>query len=544
MKKFVLVLIAFSIAFMSVIAGLSAGVEAAYMEPETAGEPELSGDRVRQMIQEFVEASDGDVTAVEIVAFMDGLVDGRTLGNNLIAYGSEYVFNPGSTLYTSAAALSSTTFVVAYEDESNSHRGTAVIGTVSGNTITYGSEYVFNPGYTQGSSVVALSSTKFVVAYTDEGNSNYGTAVIGDVSGSAITYGSEYVFNTDETFYISAAALSTSKFVVSYVEWWGSVEDPGICGTTVGTISGTTITYGSEYVFQMGITEYLSAAALSTSKFVVAYRDESNSFYGTAVIGDVSGTIVTYGSKYVFNPANTKCISIAALSSAKLVVAYMDFDNSFYGTAVIGDVSGNSISYGSEYVFNPAAQDGISAAALSSTKFVVAYRDLGHSDYGTAVIGDVSGSSILFDSEYVFNSIFTYYITATSLSSSRFVVAYADLGYSNYGTAVIGDWSPDPTPTISPTPTTSLTATVSPTVSATLSPTPSPTATSVPNPGDVNGDGVINACDITQIELCIMYPGLYPKESYPGWDADENGEGPNAGDLQAVELRILEQWPP
>jgi hypothetical protein len=73
-------------------------------------------------------------------------------------------------------------------------------------------------------------------------------------------------------------------------------------------------------------------------------------------------------------------------------------------------------------------------------------------------------------------------------------------------------------------------------------PTPSPTAT--PGPGDVNGDFRINACDITQCELCILDPIKYPKENYPGWDANEDGYGPNSGDILAVELRILELWPP
>jgi hypothetical protein len=66
----------------------------------------------------------------------------------------------------------------------------------------------------------------------------------------------------------------------------------------------------------------------------------------------------------------------------------------------------------------------------------------------------------------------------------------------------------------------------------------------VPNPGDVNNDGRINCLDITQCELCILYPELYPPENYPGWDANEDNEGPNAGDILAVELRILGLWPP
>jgi len=80
---------------------------------------------------------------------------------------------------------------------------------------------------------------------------------------------------------------------------------------------------------------------------VVAYTDDGNSNYGTAVIGDVSGTTITYGSEYVFNAASTGYNSAAALSSDKFVVAYRDSGNSLYGTAVIGDVSGTTITYGS-----------------------------------------------------------------------------------------------------------------------------------------------------------------------------------------------------
>jgi len=127
---------------------------------------------------------------------------------------------------------------------------------------------------------------------------------------------------------------------------------------------------------------------------VVAYQDAGNSNYGTAVIGDVSGTTITYGSGYVFNTANTAYISAAALSSSKFVVAYQDSNG--YGEAVIGDVSGTTITYGSGYVFNAASTEHISAAALSADKFVVAYQDAGNSNYGTAVIGDVSGTTITY----------------------------------------------------------------------------------------------------------------------------------------------------
>ncbi len=356
-----------------------------------------------------------------------------------IVFGAENVFNSASTNYISTTYLTPTKFVVAYRDGGNSNYGTAVIGDVSGNTITYGSGYVFNPAATYYISASALSSTQFVVAYRDTGNSYYGTAIIGDVSGNTITYGSGYVFNPADTYYISASALSSTQFVVAYRDIGNSYYGTAI----IGDVSGNTITYGSEYVFNSADTYYISASALSPTQFVVAYRDTGNSGYGTAIIGDVSGDTITYGSEYDFNSASTYNISASALSPTQFVVAYRDMGNSNYGTAIIGDVSGNTITYGSGYVFNPAATDNISASALSSTQFVVAYRDIGNSDYGTAIIGDVSGNTITYGSEYVFNSATTNDISALALSSTKFAVAYRDVGNSGYGTAMIGTLTPD-----------------------------------------------------------------------------------------------------
>jgi hypothetical protein len=386
----------------------------------------------KQLIQDFVVASGKSVTAGDVVSFLDGYVQK--------GFKSEYVFNSAITEYISAAALSSTKFVVAFQDYGNLWYGTAVIGDVSGDTITYGSEYVFNSATTQYISAAALSSTKFVVAFQDYGNLWYGTAVIGDVSGNTITYGSKYVFNSADTHWVSAAALSSTKFVVAYRDLWTSAYGTAV----IGDVSGDTITYGSEYVFNSASTNYfISAAALSSTKFVVAFQDYANSEYGTAVIGDVSGDTITYGFEYVFNSATTYSISAAALSPTKFVVAFDDLGNSQHGTAVIGDVSGDIITYGLEYVFNSASTGYTSFAALSSTKFVVTFQDYANSGFGTAVIGDVSGNTIIFGSEYVFNSANTNLISTAALSTTKFVVAYSDGDNSGFGTAVIGDISSD-----------------------------------------------------------------------------------------------------
>jgi len=268
--------------------------------------------------------------ANDVVTYMNGNRDDD------ITFGLEYVFNSANTRYNSADALDATHFVVAYQDNGNSNYGTAVIGTVPGSTITYGSEYVYNSAATGCNSVSTMDTSHFVVAYRDIGNSDYGTAVIGTISGSTITYGSEYVFNSDPISYTSVFALDYAHFVVAYRD-----EGNSLYGTAViGTVSGSTITFGSEYVFNSAHSLSTSVSALDAAHFVVAYRDNGNSYYGTAVIGSVSGSTITFGSEYVFNSANSFYNSVSALDAAHFVVAYSDEGNSDYGTAVIGEIGG------------------------------------------------------------------------------------------------------------------------------------------------------------------------------------------------------------
>jgi hypothetical protein len=158
-----------------------------------------------------------------------------------------------------------------------------VVGDVSGNTINFGSEHVFNSASTSTTSAAALTSTKFVASYIDLGNSQYGTAVVGDVSGTAITYGSEYVFNSASSYETSVAALSSNKFIVGYMNGGGLW--PGGTGV-VGDVTGNAITFKNDYTFNLASTWEISAVALTSNKFVILYRDDGNSQYGTGVVGE------------------------------------------------------------------------------------------------------------------------------------------------------------------------------------------------------------------------------------------------------------------
>jgi len=353
-----------------------------------------------------------------------GVINNKLLGGkikDIWQKGAKATFNPVTTSYISITALSSTKIAIVYRDPGNSNYGTAIIGDISGTTITFGSEYVFNSAHTEHISITALSSTKIAIAYRDYGNSSYGTAIIGDVSGTTITFGSEYVFNAGIAQEIYITALSSTKIAIAYQDYSNSNYGTAI----IGDVSGTTITFGSEYVFNAAGTTTPAITALSSTKIAIAYRDSGNSYYGTAIIGDVSGTTITFGSEYVFNTGETYSIAIISLSSTKTAICYTDRGNSDYGTAIIGDVSGTVITFGSEYVFNAGATSYVSITVLSSTKIAIAYQDVNSSNYGTIKYGYlIDETTLIFSEKYIFNEASTSHLDITFLEQNNVILAY------------------------------------------------------------------------------------------------------------------------
>ena len=313
------------------------------------------------------------------------------------------------------------------------------VSVVAGSDTSAGTPVVFDGSIIDPSAVFDSNSNKVVIAYRDVGNSNYGTAIVGTVSGSSISFGTPAVFRSNTSQFVTATFDSNSnKVVVAYQDVGNSFRGQSY----VGTVSGTSISFGSGTQFTTGSATFINATFDSGSnKVVVAYNDEGNSEYGTAVVGTVSGTSISFGSATVFESAVTYSISCAYdVASGKVVIAYWDAGNSDYGTAVVGTVSGTSISFGTPVVFESAYTEEISATYDPvNEKVVIAYRDNGNSNYGTAIVGTVSGTSISFGSAVVFESANVYWISSTYDSNAqKVVITYDDNGNSSKGTAIAG----------------------------------------------------------------------------------------------------------
>ena len=212
----------------------------------------------------------------------------------------------------------------------------------------------------------------------------------------------------------------------------------------MGTVSGTNISFGSTSLFYNGLVSHYTATTYDTNsnKVVIAYSAGNNGNRGTAIVGDVSGTSISFGSSVDFETGSTDWIASTFDSNEnKVVISYRDNNNSYYGTAIVGTVSGNSISFGSSVVFNSATTEKQGATFDSnSNKVVLCYQDQGNSNRGTAIVGTISGTSISFGTAVVFETGESEEISAVfDTSANKVVVAYVDKGdNSGRGKVILG----------------------------------------------------------------------------------------------------------
>ena len=377
-----------------------------------------------------------------VVVNADGTVSVVSATGGGAAFGTPVVFNEAESIYESSAFDSnSNKVVISYRNSAISDKGYAVVGTVSGSSISFGTPVVFNNGGTNYTSTTFDSnSNKIVIAYQDSGNSSYGTAIVGTVSGTSISFGTEVVFNSGNTDFITSTFDSNSnKVVIAYRDQGNSQYGTAI----VGTVSGTSISFGSEVVYNSSGTVYNGSTFDSNSnKVVIVYRDDGNSSRGTAIVGTVSGTSISFGSEVIFESDRADGnVATFDSNSNKVVVVYQDPNNSDAAQAIVGTVSGTSISFGSAVVIDTNAYIYFAASFDSNAnKVLISYIDQGNSNYGTAVVGTVSGTSISFETPIVFspsNSINAYPSSTFDSNSNAIVVSYRDGGNSDYGEAVV-----------------------------------------------------------------------------------------------------------
>ena len=355
--------------------------------------------------------------------------------------GTGSVFKSGAIKFIAQAFDSnSNKVVIAYEDDSNSDYGTAVVGTVSGTSISFGSPVVFESAAVEYvSATFDSNSNKVVIAYTDVANSNQGTAIVGTVSGTSISFGTATTLDS-ATFSYSSAVFDSNlnKVVIAYA------ANASTGKAVVGTVSGTSISFGTPATFQGSNTVLDTGMCFDSSlnKIFLAFTNGSN-FYGMGVVGTVSGTSISFGSIEVYQSSACRYNSPVFDSNAnKVAIAFCDTANAVLRVK-LATISGTSITYGNQIVFDPpttaSPQDAAATFDSNLNKIIVPFRNSADSHRGSVFAVTITGDNLAFDTTdpVIFSEVRNNYIKAVfDTNSNTTVIAYQDVNSPVQGEAL------------------------------------------------------------------------------------------------------------
>jgi len=308
-----------------------------------------------------------------------------------------------------------------------SYKGKVVVGTVSSSSISFGSA-VSLPNNSGTSSYTEMSydpvTEQILFVYTD--SSTLGTIVAGSVSGSSISFGSPTTF-TSGNYNFSNGSIEYDESNNKFVVFWRGANNYGNCA--VATVSGTSVTMGTSVVFNSNYSDYFSTVFdTNINRVVVAYRQAvggSSSEQSRTHVVSVSGTTPSFTSvAYFYSSSSSHIHAVWDSHNSKMVIIGRSGSNSF---AVVATPSTSGVTFGSPTNFESGTQNyGVISFDPVVNKVLVIYVDTDDSNLGKLSVGTVSGTSISFASPILWSGsteIQSLSITYASVAS-RFFIGY------------------------------------------------------------------------------------------------------------------------
>ena len=302
--------------------------------------------------------------------------------------------------YASTVDTDENKFIL-FGSDGSGNDGYALVASIDPSTkaITYGSPTVFttsnvNSTNYKGSISAAYdtNSGKVICTYRDQTNSNYGYYIVGEVSGTSISFGTPAAFNSVTTINPSCAVYPDGTVIVVYGDSSASRGK-----MIAGTISGTTISWGT-------IAEFTDSEAIYNSIIYNADLGKMVNFYrpsntrGTSIAINRSGTTLTTNSAHTFDTTNVQNIRATYDSdNKKMVVIFTNADLSDKGEIIVGQkkTGGSELEFGTAQIFsyNRASYYHDLAYDSTSKKVIINWNDDAYSDRPTLNYGFTSGDT-------------------------------------------------------------------------------------------------------------------------------------------------------
>ena len=335
-------------------------------------------------------------------------------------------------------------FVFAYKDAGNSNFGTAVVGTLSGTTISFGTPVVFESSGTGDNSAVTYDPVqeRVLIFY---GASTDTFAIVGTVSGTSISFGSRLTVDTDSC---DGNRMVYHPAAQKHVAVFKNTATSDNTSVYVLTVSGTSVSKGSE----ASVTDTLNGQGLGydpvAEMAVLFYANQDNSSYPTVRKISISGTTPTFETAVVLQSQSSGSNSVTNddasgtlffawnnnVTSKGICAAAPAGGATVTGLGATQQFNDGTISKGSAYSHGPAGKVGI----------VYEYQGAGFQEYMGNTFASISGTTMTFDTQLnLFTGRFKSSNTppAVDTSTGKVAVGYRDDSDANeYGEYVV--WNP------------------------------------------------------------------------------------------------------
>ena len=369
-------------------------------------------------------------------------------------------------MYISSVALTSNKVFITHCGNDGYLYGT--VCTINGTTITKGTNTKLSSINLSGTpSIVALSDSKVFIAYSGS-SSYYLYGMVCSISGTTISVGTDIQLSTTDYTGsgISVVALSSSKVLVAHCYAMNKYQLYGM----ICTISGTSISKGSDTAIKTTNWQgnSISAVKLSDSKVFIAHNDSSDYTLG-AIVCTISGNTITAGTSVSLSniKKSGSQISAIALSDSKVFIAHSRSD-SYYLNGIVCTINGTTITPGTDTSLSNTSYIGyVPSTIMVGGGKIFIVSGYGSTNTSRSLIGilcNITDYTITAADKVTVNgSSYTgYFANAIKLLNNKIFIAhsadsnvylYARIGYVNavttyttnanvYGVAV-GSGSPD-----------------------------------------------------------------------------------------------------
>ena len=377
--------------------------------------------------------------------------------------GSVVTFESGNSQYISSCYdTSNDKVVIAYQDANDGEKGKAVVGTVANGQITFGTPVIFDSSTVYYIDIAYDSNaSKVVIVYRDAGNSSSGTAIVGTVSGTSISFGSPSVYHSGNANRNGVVFdSSANKVIIANNRTGNQIQ------VSLGTISGTSISFGTSATIsnaQEDQDRLTLSYDINANKTLIAYKTTSG--YSACAVASVSGTTVSVGTSVSATNYTTFDSSVVYDSAANKHLVFWRRQSDNYMVGRVATISGTTVTFGTEAsLTNEYARYYGFSFDTTVNKIILAYYN-NTSSTGKTIQATISGTSVTTSSattylsqstsynELVYDpdsnrTIFAFYqsggkslvyasTTTTSNLTSENYIGISDAAYSNGATATI-----------------------------------------------------------------------------------------------------------